>query len=330
MSTTPERLARLRHAMRMAVTRDLSVKLVSFSVAIGIWAWLQSGQLVEQRTRVAVRYLWPEQLGRVGEVPDSLSVTLSGPQGRLRALRDGGLSVDIDLRQFKEGPVTVDFGERPLIGLPEGVSVVQLSPASTELQLDRLRSRKVRIRPTIIGEPAEGWQRGEVRVDPSTVTVRGPQSLVRDLTEADTDIIDVTGASATRTLTVPLELPTSSLRADGVSSVQVTIELSPIIADRVFADVPVVIEGAPGWTASTGTVRVKLVGPIKELQALQAAEVRMLARLPAAVPVGEPVRLRWSRGRGSDELELMHGGPSEQISVVDVDPSVIELKPGGG
>ncbi|MBL8617170.1 MAG: YbbR-like domain-containing protein [Deltaproteobacteria bacterium] len=330
MSAPTDRAARVKSALRSAILDDLSLKVLSFSVAVGIWAWLQSGQVVEQRARVSVRYLWPDQLGRVGEVPDSLSVTLSGPQGRLRALRDAGLSVDVDLRQSKEGPVTVDFAEQDLLGLPEGVSVLQLSPPAAELQLDRVRERKVRIRPTIIGEPAEGWQRGEVRVEPSTVTVRGPQSLVRELTEADTDIIDLAGARATRSLTVPLELPSTSLRADGVSSVQVTIEISPIIADRVFSEVPVIIDGAPGWVASVSKVRVKVVGPLKELQALSADQVKLLARLPAAVPVGEPVKLRWAAGQRSPQLELLHGGAVDQITVSAIDPDVIELRPGGG
>ena len=85
MSAPPERAARVKAALRSAVLDDLSLKLLSFSVAVAIWAWLQSGQVVEQRARVSVRYLWPDQLARVGDVPDSLSVTLSGPQGRLRA-----------------------------------------------------------------------------------------------------------------------------------------------------------------------------------------------------------------------------------------------------
>ena len=320
-------LTAVKTALRRAILDDLILKVLSFSLAVGIWAWLQSGQVVEQRARATVRYLWPEDLVRVGDAPESLSVTLSGPQGRLRALRDRELLVDVDLRGSKEGPVTIDFGDRSLDGLPEGITVVQRTPASLELLLDRARERKVRVRPTLIGEPAEGWQRGEVRVEPPMALIRGPQSLVREITEADTDIIDLSGVTSTRTYTVPLEFRDSSVRADAITSVQVTVEVNPIMADRSWEAVPVTLEAARGWTLEPTTVRLRIVGPIKRLQAIRSDDVKVIVRLPPAVPVGEPVAVRWTPGERDGLVRVQTGVRDDDLTISLIEPATFELKP---
>ena len=321
-----ELMSKVQSTFQQAIFDDFVLKVVSISLAVGIWAWLQSGQVVEQRARATVRYLWPEGLVRVGEAPDSLSVTLTGPQGRLRALQGRELLVDVDLRASKEGPVTVDFGDRPLEGLPEGVSVVQRTPASLDLLLDRARERKVRIRPTLIGEPAEGWQRGEVRVEPATTVIRGPQSLVREITEADTDIIDLSGVTATRTYTVPLDFRDSSVRADALSQVQVTVEVTPIIGDRTWEAVPVTL-AARGWQVSPETVRLRIVGPIKRLQSIRTEDLQVSVRLPPAVPVGEPVKVRWAAGERDGLVQIQTGVRDDDLTITLVEPAQLELRP---
>lgn len=322
-----DRLHRAKTTVQLAIFNDFLFKLASLSLAVAIWAWLQSGQVVEQRARATVRYLWPEGLVRVGEAPESLSLTLTGPQGRLRALRDRELLIDVDLRGSKEGPVSVDFGDRPLEGLPEGITVLQRTPPTLDLLLDRARERKVRVRPTLIGEPADGWQRGEVRVEPASALIRGPQSLVREITEADTDIIDLTGLTATRTFTVPLDFRDSSVRADALSQVQVTVEVTPIIGDRTWEAVPVSIEGGRGWRASPETVRLRIVGPIKRLQSIRTEELKVVVRLPPAVPVGEPVKLRWTAGERDGEVRVQTGVRDEDLTISLLEPAAIELRP---
>ena len=304
--------APVRRTVRGSLSENLGLKGVSLLLSVGLWGWLQSEQVVERRVRANVRYIWPEGLVHVEELPASLSVAVSGAQGRLRDLPEEGLTLDIDLSTADEGKVAIDFTERTFAGLPDGATIVQVTPPVIDVQLDKRRTKKVRIRPSLLGEPADGWQRGEVKVEPSTVEITGPQSLVRNITEAGTDIVDISGVRATKSVSVPLVFPRSSVTANGQREVQVTVEISPIVSERTFEAVPVRVS-ATGWRSPTATARVEVAGPVRFIRELDPENMHLELDLPAAVPVDQAVEIRWDPALAAGPVRFVHGGPDEVL-----------------
>jgi hypothetical protein len=322
MSSAP-RAAAARAWIRAALTENLGYKLLSITLSLVIWAWLQSEQVIERRARATVDWQMPTGLTPVDEAPRVVFVTVSGPQGRVRALERRKLRYSIDLSEAEAGPVQVDLKDRPLAELPDGLEVVQLAPPVIELTLEKRLRRRVRVKPSIVGDPAEGWTVVEVLVEPPTVEIEGPQSLMRTATEVATDVIDLSGARAERSVDAALALNPRTLKPTEHEKVRVTVKLAPILGERTFDEVPVVAR-APGWTVSPATARVRVKGPERAVARMKDRQITVTVDLPADPPGGDSVRLRWKRGEAG-EIQLALGAGSEDIDVLDVDPSTFTL-----
>ena len=150
-------------------TQEVPFKVLSMLFAILIWAWVQTQQIVSQRTRAEVKWSIPEDHAWVDSVPKSLVVTIKGPQGLVRNVKKRTLRYDVDLSDAETGMASVDFSERALKGMPEGVEVVQISPPGIDVELDQRMERTVRVTPATIGDVAQGYRLVSVNVSPSTV-----------------------------------------------------------------------------------------------------------------------------------------------------------------
>jgi YbbR domain-containing protein len=77
------------------------------------------------------------------------------------------------------------------VELPVGLEVVQVTPPSVAVDLERRIGAMVRVQPRLVGTLPPGVRLGEVKVEPATVQVGGPESDVRGLTVIPTTPIDV-------------------------------------------------------------------------------------------------------------------------------------------
>ena len=312
-----------------AFTRDLALKLLALLFAVGAWTWVQTERVVEQRVRVRVDYRWPEGLVQVEEPRTSLVATVRGPQGLVRRLDRTRLVLPVDLSDAQEGPVSIDFTERSIQGLPTGIAVVQLSPPAIDLTLDRAMTRTVQVRPAVIGEPAENWRLVSVSVEPDTVEIGGPQSLVRSIAEVSTDIVNIDGLRHDLDKVVPLAIGQRTVRPVGNPEIHVRVDVEPVVAVRTFEEVPV-MPRAPGWTASVPTVTVVLSGPAEVVDKMDPERVHVVLHLPRGADGRRPVTLRFDPKADPNPIEVVHPGPAEAVVVRSVSPDHLVLSPAAG
>lgn len=306
------------------LSHNLMFKTLSLVLAVFLWAWVQTEQVVDKRSRARVIYIWPEGLVRVQEVPKTLVVTLRGPQGLVQNLESSHLRYHVDLTEADLGDVSVDFSERNLTGLPDGVSVVQVSPPGVDIDLDRRLVREVRVREMVIGDVAEGWSKGEVTVAPATIQITGPQSLVRQISEVATNVVDVNGLTETTRFDVGLGLKERTVSPVGESTVSVTVEVSPIIVRKTFNGVPIMARGS-GWRAAPAAATVTLEGNAGDMRELSPEQVSVQVHLPDPVPAGRSLEVRFDRNAPRSGMEVVHQGP-DSVHVVKVQPAAVILQ----
>lgn len=325
------RLQQVRAAVVRAVTENFAVKALSLLIAVSLWAWLQTEQVVDRPSRARVTYALPDGLTPVEMLARTLVVTVRGPQGRVRSIDGGSLSMVVDLSDAEQGKTSIDFSEHRLDGLPAGLEVVQISPPGVELQLDKEMNRIVRVRAAVIGDPAEGWKRRSVLVDPPTIEIRGPQSLVRNIAEVSTDIVDISGLRDSVEKRVALAVDRRTVKAVDKGKVSVSITIDPVLVDKNFADVPVRLKGAPGWMTGTTTARVAVEGPQNVVQRLSSEDLAVSVLLPDAVqPGAESVEVNWASGDRDSRVQVVLPEGAEDVSVQSVRPSTIILEPESG
>jgi YbbR domain-containing protein len=318
------RRAALRSELWSYASKNAMYKLLSLLFAVSIWAWVQTEQVVDKRFRARVFWSWPDTLVRVQEVPKTLVVTIQGPQGLVQMVQRRKLRYDVDLSEAELGTVSVDFSTRTLAGMPEGVSVVQVSPPALDIELDRRLEREVRVQPIVIGDVDSGWRLDAVRIEPQKAVISGPHSLVRTMAEVSTDVIDLDGLQTSTTYEVDLAIKERTISVLNGESVRVTVEVSPIIVEKTYNEVPV-MSRAEGWKAVPGTAIVTLTGNANDMRQLSPDQVSVQVHLPDVVPIGRPLDVSFDPKAPRQGLEVVHQGPGS-VTVLAVVPGSVRLE----
>jgi YbbR domain-containing protein len=172
----------------------------------------------------------PRDLILTSNVPDTVSLQLRGPL--TRALDSSNPpEVLLDLSDARPGLNSYPINERD-IPLPADVEVVSVDPLAITLELELQATRVVPVRPSIEGIPAPGFEIAGVRVVPAQYPIQGPESMVQALEFIDTSPpISVEGAGGPVEAMVQPMLPDPLLRALGLGSLQVIIDIAPLPED---------------------------------------------------------------------------------------------------
>lgn len=290
---------------------------------------------------VRIQSVEPEQqpvhLEEVGVITMSVEIEVMGEvatgyyRSTLPDVNPGEVVVDGPVPDLADvasvtGSVNVDGAKE---GIEELVAVVprdaegrlvpglQWTPEQVSVSIwVRKRARykpDVEVVPDVRGDPAPGYRMASVEVEPSTVTLAGPQSVLDELPGfVRTMPISITGATTVLAERTPLTMPTNVVVV-GVDFVTVTVDILPILSSRTMTSVVGVQGLSPGLVAvlSPSVVDVILEGPDSRLAELTRDDIQ------AFVNVG-------GLGLGVHPRAPVVLAPQE-IRVVSVIPETIEV-----
>jgi len=119
------------------------------------------------------------------------------------------------------------------------VDVVQVNPSTVSMTFEPSGSKVVPVVPSLEGEPADGFVVGTVTAEPSTVEVLGPVSVLSRLTQAITEPVTVTDASAPVTETVNIGVADASVRLRQPQTARVAVTVAPAPVEWSVSDIAV-------------------------------------------------------------------------------------------
>jgi YbbR domain-containing protein len=301
---------------------NLAYKALAFAFALMMWIWVQSEQVVEDRARVRLDWKLPEGLMLVEPALETATVTVEGVQAFVRAVRQKELSIDIDLSRAKEGEVTLDLSEKAVVGMPGQVRVVSVSPSTLKVQLDRILKRRVTVTPATRGEPAEGFQLGKVSVQPDRIELVGPSSVLRGMAEVATDVVDVSGLREDAEFDVGLGVKKGQLTPTHETPFVVAVAVEPVMKERAFDTVPVLLRDGGGYTSGASTVALTLKGPAERIDAIRPDDVSIMVYVPDGYSAATGIA-QLGRGDGLRYEVVQPGG--DEVSVLEVTPNRIPV-----
>ena len=226
--------------MAMQVLRHAGLKLLSFALAVLLWSLVAGQKEAERSLRVPLEFQnVPASLEMIGEPPSFVDVRVKGPSTTLGQLRGTELIVTIDLAAARPGRRM--FHLLPdHVTTPVGVRALGVIPATVPLMFEESATKTVPVVPAIDGEPAEGYVRGRVTTSPASVEVVGPQSVVRQLTQATTEPVNLRGAMGRVRDTVTIGVPESSVRLKVPRNAVVVVDVNPGPVQHTVRGVPIV------------------------------------------------------------------------------------------
>ncbi len=294
--------------------RNLRSLLWAFVLALAVWiAAVTAADPDELRTfpsPVKIQVVG-EDPGLVvnGSLPSAVQVSLRAPQSVWNQLSGQPNSVRavLDLSGLKSGQhavnIQVQVDARP-------VRIVSVSPSSVLLTLEPLQSRTLPLQSTISGQPAVGYQAGDLTLDPAQVLLAGPQSVVQQVAKVRI-VIDIAGVREGVDQSIPVEaLDASNTPVSDVtiqpSAVHVTL---PISRQGGFRDVAVkvVVHGQ----VATG-YRLDSISVYPPVVTVYSANPELVNDLPGVIET-QPLELQAAKDSLSMRVSLnLPGG----ISVV--------------
>ncbi|HIS93350.1 MAG TPA: hypothetical protein IAA84_10075 [Candidatus Alectryocaccomicrobium excrementavium] len=194
-----EVLRQIWRAIRESATRHVGVKILSIVLAIFLWGYVVSsdtsitrskvlsgvgvqltGQTILQRNNLALLTDVTSQLA-------SISVEVEVSQSNYALVSSSNVDVVLDLSNITRAGTQV-LSLRA--STPYG-RVTNIWPESVELQVEQLDTRYVPVNVEFVGDVREDYWYNAASVNPSSITVSGPASVVQQVSEAVAQV-DVT------------------------------------------------------------------------------------------------------------------------------------------
>lgn len=293
------------------------LKLYMLLLAVVLWVFVVTNQVFEIVLDVPLDIVdqKPNKV-LVSEVPNTIAVRFSG-LGRdlviLKYIQTPRVELDIHtINYFYDYPIQTAF-----VNVPPGLEAEPIAIVGTdtiEVRLEDVLERLLPVVPQVTPSPALGYMiSGPVIATPDSVTVFGPQSVVRRLRRVRTDTVRFNALERTLQENVAL-LPLDPKVRISPSTVRVTVPIDKI-AQREIERVTVEAVGVPlgrEVIMEPSTVDVLVDGPAKRLAELNGDSVHVTVDL-----------YNWDPARREYDLKVT---TPEGIEPVGTEPEVVGVR----
>lgn len=301
--------------------RNLVIKILSLLSALLLWFYVTNEQApaeVATRTvRLEVSNLRSDFT--VVEKPETVQVKIQGPKNTLDNLNNKDISAYVDLTNARPGnndvavKVKVPGSVRSLGAIPEFVSI----------NLDAMETKQVPVKVNMIGKPLAGYNVGDPKVNPSSVTIKGPGRYLKQINEVITEI-EIEGAQQNLNISRPVKISVRNVDTSAIvispSDVQVIISVAKDIQTKTLP-LKYALKGDP----ATGFQVASVTMAIDNLNVQGTKE--LLATL--SVIELEPIDITGANSDVTREVKiaLPAGVTSQNVNTVTVSVK-ISAKPG--
>jgi hypothetical protein len=302
-------------------SNNLGFKLLSLFVAMVIWAWVQEDREVEVSKRAAIILDIPDNLAFTRPPQASARVSISGPQGVIREMSE--LALELDLSELEPGSPILELDAALLKGVPPGVTVLNMVPNSLQVELERKVARQLLLKPSPSQAPPDGYRLVSVELDPPSIEVRGPASLVEEQDGLRTEVIDISKLTESTRLPVSVNLPPQLERSDD-TPIFAEVQVEPVTTERHFPEVPVLVR-RPGWIASVDSISVTLEGPVAMISEIAPDDVTAIVLIPNDTPP-QQITVRNDPSKAA-RFEISYRSSEEGVIVSRVAPNSFTVEP---
>ena len=300
--------------MRYHPFRNLGLKMLAVLLAVVLWFTIAGEHVVERSLRVPLEFRnVPQALEIVGTTPDTVDVRVRGSSALLSRVQSGEIVAVLDLGNARPG-ARIFAIRADEVRAPFGIEIAQVSPATLSLDLEKSAQRSVPVIPATQGDPAAGFVVTRKMAQPPTITIVGPETRVRQISEATTEPVSVAGARSRVQDTVNIGVIDSTVRLLEPQSATVVIDIAPAPVDGQLVDVAVKVRNLESGRHAQVTPAVVRLGIRGNRDSVANA------RSDAAAAFVDLAGL--ATGRYNLRVQV---DPTEKFGVVAIDPAVVAV-----
>ena len=284
-----EFLIKLNSYIPLLIKRNFARKLIAIFFAILVYMKV-STQLGEEQVlqRIPINVVAHGNLDVMNYTPKTIAVTISGSKQKIKLLTPSDIRVEIPinnqtLKQYNyqvNKSFSMNIGDQ-YIHLPPGIDLIRAIPSTVTVHCDKRITKEVPVTPTFRGSPPIDYERGEIKLIPKTVSLTGPEAILKDIKTIPTEPVYLDKTTVEDFMADRKVQSVDKKILISPASVQVKVEIYKTIGTSVFDDVPVsVLLGKQNTKLGfkpkllSNTVNITLRGPSSKLEMLTKNQIK--------------------------------------------------------
>jgi hypothetical protein len=297
---------------RRTLAKEWFPILISLALAIVVWFNVGGEQKVDTSVMIPVEVInLSRDLVISNQFKRQIEVAVNGPRSLILEIEKSQITRQIDLSQATPG-TTVITNDVDSIALPRGITILRVQPSSIILSLDTLVQKQFDINPVTAGNPMPGYILKGLRMDPETISVTGPETVLSPYKVFRTKVININGMNKSIQQQIPLDLEPAIVDLIGETTITADITIGLEVVEKIYT-----LAFAKPVVGSQKTVKkVKVLASVPKLLLDQ--------KLPVKDMLSATLLEDWESGIGtvqivqSEKIDL-------PIEIIRVDPAVIEI-----
>lgn len=162
--------------------KNLAAKIFCLIMAVVLWLYVMN----EQNPAIEASFTVPLEVKNLAanytliDAPETVRVKVRGARSIIAAITGSDISAYVDMKGITEGRHSVKIGAV----VPSSLELVEINPDKVVLRIDTATSRNIPVEIKYTGALPPGMNLGKVVINPETVTVEGPKSLLDLISKA--------------------------------------------------------------------------------------------------------------------------------------------------
>jgi YbbR domain-containing protein len=272
------------------IATNWPAKIISLLVAIIIFFIYRID--TQQQFSIPLDKKLPPGFAIANDYPKRVDVILRGVKYRT-PLEESNFYAFFDISNIRtEGQVQVGITVKLIPeDLKLGTFEFEYSPTQITVQLEQEIEKKVQVIPNLVGSPPNGYKH-EFKIDPKTITIRGPRSHVQKITEVTTEKIDLTGRISEMKSFVKINTGSSFVRPLENKEVLLQISISQEQITKRFSNIAIVLTNTPFALQVMSAIPrgfIELKGNQIDIDTLDSDQIRLVVNCLEATEPGEYV-----------------------------------------
>jgi YbbR domain-containing protein len=184
----------LKHIVRKIFFEDWLTKLVALAVTLALWLGV-TGLSTPTTTRLSgipISLRFSSDAEVTNSPITEIDVIVSGDNRKIAQINKNDLVASVDLTSVLPGDRVVQLTpENVQLQLPLGVRLDEITPSRMAIRLEAVEEKVVPVQIQTTGKLPDGLEIYSQSPNPARIRVRGPQSVIKTLTEIATEKIDL-------------------------------------------------------------------------------------------------------------------------------------------
>ena len=209
---------------------NLRYGIAAIVISFVLWGMAHGRDSLERGYDIPVVFdKLADDLVIIDATDSEVNIRVLGSRAALRNLSPTKMEYSVNVSGAKVG-LTIHEVDVTQLDLPRGVKIVSRSPAQLSVKFERRGRKNVTVRVDLVGEPPEGFELGEVVIEPARVWLAGARSRVLRLKEVVTEPIDLSNLEEAIEKEVRLSPGSDHVWVEEEGTVKVRIAIEPVEA----------------------------------------------------------------------------------------------------